>query len=289
MKSSEKRSSDRRPMRPWLWFAGSAVLVLLVLVLTVWVVICLHDWLISHGQTVADLGVVGDMFGVATALFSGLAFAGLIIVLVYERRERDRDLADRLESRRPLLTVRFDQTGPGDEALKITVSRAEPDGARGVDLRLDINVPVHALADVALKPVVSIVILVRDSVVWNHSLHVGLPINSGGTRLLQFVAQQSGPKGHHLLSCLERQQHVRLRAVLEYESVSGAHWQTAVEADVQISPEDVGISQQVLAGTGVVDKGTAARIASLMKTDLTVDPTTWTHGRVSANVTAPIE
>lgn len=273
----------RRPMRPWLWFLAFLVAVFIALAVMVWAVITLHGWLIDWGQPILGLGVVGDMFGAASALFSGLAFAGLIIVLVYDMRERERDLSDRMESRRPVLTVRFGDGESDGDGAQATVTRAVSEPKRGVDLRLEFAVPLHSLADVALSPSIELAVVSSGSVIWTEPQEIGLPINSGDSHQLQFVAQFSGAAGRALLSNLIESGGARLRAVVSYDSVAGVRWHTFVEAELQIAPDDEGFARQVLAETGVVDKHATERVAAALKTDITVDASTWKHGRLDAS------
>ena len=44
-------------------------------------------WISQHFQNPDERGTFGDMFGAINALFSGLAFAGLIITLLYQKEE----------------------------------------------------------------------------------------------------------------------------------------------------------------------------------------------------------
>ena len=44
-------------------------------------------WINQHFQKHDERGTFGDMFGAVNALFSGLAFAGLIITLLYQKEE----------------------------------------------------------------------------------------------------------------------------------------------------------------------------------------------------------
>jgi len=269
-------------MRPWLWFCSFLVAVIVALAAMVGAVLVLHRWLIDSGQPVEELGVVGDMFGAATALFSGLAFAGLIIVLVWDMRERERDLADRMESRRPVLTVRFGDGESDGDVAQATVSRAVHESGRGVDLRLEIAIPLQSLADVALSPAFKLEIVSSGSTVWAESREIGLPINSGDSHVSQFVAQFSGTAGRSLLTNLVAAAGARLRATVNYDSVSGARWHTIVEAELRIATDDEAFARQVLSETGVVDKHAPGRVATSLKTDLSVDASAWKHGRVGA-------
>lgn len=44
-------------------------------------------WISQHFQNPDERGTFGDMFGAINALFSGLAFAGLIVTLLYQKEE----------------------------------------------------------------------------------------------------------------------------------------------------------------------------------------------------------
>ncbi|WP_146076894.1 hypothetical protein [Rathayibacter sp. AY1A5] len=222
------------------------------------------------------------MFGAANSLFSGMAFAGLIIVLLYEMRERERDLSDRMETRRPVLTIKFgDGVGDG-EVAQATINRAVHEAERGVDLRLDFTVPLQSLADVALTPAITIEILSKGSVIWDKNQNIGLPINSGAIHNISFVAQFTGLVGAALLAEMNTSTGPRFRARMDYDSVSGARWRTTVEAVVQIAPEDAQFARKVLSGEGIVDKLALTKIASSLKTDILVDTSTWKHSRVPA-------
>lgn len=62
----------------WLWLIpGSAALVVVALWISNW-------WLLRNH---AERGTFGDMFGVVNALFSGLAFIGVITAILLQRRE----------------------------------------------------------------------------------------------------------------------------------------------------------------------------------------------------------
>lgn len=270
-------------MRPWLWFISFFVVVIVALAAMVGAVLVVHGWLLDWGQPISELGTVGDMFGAATALFSGMAFAGLIIVLVYEMRERKRDLSDRMEERRPVLTVSFGNGESGGNVAQATVSRAVPEAGRGIDLRLEITMPLESLADVALSPAFELAI-VRDGLVcWRESRQVGLPITSGDSHAVLFVAQFSGQDGRAVLADLITAASPRLRATVSYTSVSGVSWETKVEAALRVAPEDEGFAQQVLAGTGTVEKHGPGKVAASLKTDISPDTSTWKHGRTGSS------
>lgn len=64
----------------WIW-----IVVAIIGVLAVW---GLSWWLINKNiDCSTERGTFGDMFGAVNALFSGLAFAGLIVTLLYQKEE----------------------------------------------------------------------------------------------------------------------------------------------------------------------------------------------------------
>lgn len=66
--------------RLWIWIA-LAIIVVIVMWLMSW-------WLLNKTiDSPTDRGTFGDMFGAVNALFSGLAFAGLIATLLYQKEE----------------------------------------------------------------------------------------------------------------------------------------------------------------------------------------------------------
>ncbi len=65
--------------RTWLWFLLFPAIILVWWLFELWVVQRWPTWVLR--------GQFGDSFGAINALFSGLAFAGVIIALVFQRRE----------------------------------------------------------------------------------------------------------------------------------------------------------------------------------------------------------
>lgn len=75
-KQNEKKSKSIL----WIW-----IVVAIIGVLAAW---GLSWWLINKNiDCSTERGTFGDMFGAVNALFSGLAFAGLIVTLLYQKEE----------------------------------------------------------------------------------------------------------------------------------------------------------------------------------------------------------
>ena len=62
--------------------------ILVILILTVLIIYGVSWWYVDSSYTdCQDRGTFGDKFGAVNALFSGLAFAGLIFTIVLQRKE----------------------------------------------------------------------------------------------------------------------------------------------------------------------------------------------------------
>ena len=76
----DKTNKEETKSRLWIW-----IVVAIIGVLAAW---GLSWWLINKNiDCSTERGTFGDMFGAVNALFSGLAFAGLIATLLYQREE----------------------------------------------------------------------------------------------------------------------------------------------------------------------------------------------------------
>ena len=76
----DKTNKAETKSRLWIW-----IVVAIIGVLAAW---GLSWWLINKNiDCSTERGTFGDMFGAVNALFSGLAFAGLIVTLLYQKEE----------------------------------------------------------------------------------------------------------------------------------------------------------------------------------------------------------
>lgn len=76
----DKTNKEETKSRLWIW-----IVVAIIGVLAAW---GLSWWLINKNiDCSTERGTFGDMFGAVNALFSGLAFAGLIVTLLYQKEE----------------------------------------------------------------------------------------------------------------------------------------------------------------------------------------------------------
>ncbi len=90
----DKQNNKETKSRLWIW-----IVVAIGVVLVLW---GLNWWGVSKFIEPINQGTFGDMFGAVNALFSGLAFAGLIITLLYQREELKLQREELQETRKEL-------------------------------------------------------------------------------------------------------------------------------------------------------------------------------------------
>jgi len=78
------RMNDKKESNPWKWvaIAISAIVIVITLWLLSWPAITGY-----LGKNPDTAGTFGDMFGAVNALFSGLAFAGIILAVLMQQEE----------------------------------------------------------------------------------------------------------------------------------------------------------------------------------------------------------
>ena len=77
---NDKHNNEETKSQLWIW-----IIIAIVGVIALW---GLSWWLIHKNiDCSTERGTFGDMFGAVNALFSGLAFAGLIVTLLYQKEE----------------------------------------------------------------------------------------------------------------------------------------------------------------------------------------------------------
>lgn len=90
-----KQNNNDNKSRLWIW-----IVLAIIGVIAAW---GLSWWLINRNIDCAtDRGTFGDMFGAVNALFSGLAFAGLIVTLIYQKEEIKLQRDELAETRKEL-------------------------------------------------------------------------------------------------------------------------------------------------------------------------------------------
>tara|TARA_R100001369_G_scaffold23165_1_gene42515 strand:+ start:316 stop:1233 length:918 start_codon:yes stop_codon:yes gene_type:complete len=105
-------SDDADAANQNFWASGKGFGILSIIILSMWIA---NFFIMPHffGGSSSDLsnaGAVGDMFGSLTALFSGLAFAGLITTLFMQRVELTLQRKELSQTREVFKIQRFENT-----------------------------------------------------------------------------------------------------------------------------------------------------------------------------------
>lgn len=91
----DKQNKEETKFPLWIW-----IIVAIIGVIALWL---LSWWGISEFiDEPINRGTFGDMFGAVNALFSGLAFAGLIVTLLYQKEELQLQREELAETRKEL-------------------------------------------------------------------------------------------------------------------------------------------------------------------------------------------
>lgn len=82
------------------------LLIAAIIVIVIWII----SWVLidSYIADMTDRGTFGDKFGAVNALFSGLAFAGLIVTLLYQKEELKLQREELAETRKELNAQRME-------------------------------------------------------------------------------------------------------------------------------------------------------------------------------------
>ena len=79
MDKQTKKGNESKDSNLWGALTFSSLAIIIIWLLSWWL-------LYSQIKDITERGIFGDKFGVLNALFSGLAFAGLIITLHYQQK-----------------------------------------------------------------------------------------------------------------------------------------------------------------------------------------------------------
>jgi hypothetical protein len=181
---------------------------------------------------VSTLGSTGDMFGAVSALFNGLAFLAIIVVLVYEMGERKKDLtevsrltAERLREMRPFVVPTAVKGG-------FRLSRGEWDDHEfACDLSAEFvlanatgDVAINVLMSTSLESIGSVDVLSIPSV----ESRVDLPLSGLATCSVRPTFSLRGENAASILRALTNRSPIGLSLRVEYAALNGVSWNSVV-------------------------------------------------------------
>lgn len=183
---------------------------------------------------VPKLGASGDMFGAGSALFNGLGFFAVVLVLYFDLRERREDLrsraaeaTERKQSRRPFLVPTVVPEG-------VSVTRALKPSSGTAEAKVIISLKVE---NVSPEPAMNIGLASFDTEddISAHAELDDTPFGSGSSaeRDAEVTFALSGQAAEVWLRRLAEGQPIRVRLRLEYDSINDTRWASGVAYELR--------------------------------------------------------
>ena len=210
---------------------GISVAAVLVLALVLWISVpfvaphlaefvvknsglCPSGNLLQCKDLLSALGATGDIFGVVTSLFSGLALFGVAISLWF-------DAIAKREARKPLVFADLD----GDS---VVLDKPKHGVASSLDITISAKV-INGSSDAALNVRVDFRLIADDTVCELRGATVKLPLMSGTEVEVKSGLSLYGPMLESLVGCLTDDENcVKLLVITKYSSLENVGWGTSV-------------------------------------------------------------
>jgi hypothetical protein len=211
----------------------------------------------------AALGQSGDIFGVASSLFSGLALFAVAATLWV-------DYAARRTSRKPLVVCTIDETKE--------VSFFDPAHKRPRSIRFRAAIKVEAANDTAMNTSVDLALRIGKYQLEPGRLHVQVPLLSGQDSVLEFAALIGEAEIKKIIDEFAKGSSMYLDVRGNCNSLEGLNWETAVTYELTFHNSDIELIRKLLHDEAVLldawQGGAAVRL------DYKIEPDSWTHRQV---------
>lgn len=270
------------------WSVRKVIVVGVLATVAIWLIALgpafLLTWWLPHSR-VGALGTAGDMFGAGSALFNGLGFFAVVLVLYFDLRERRRDLTDREKDRRERRHSRtpFLVASVIDEGARVVRAKKLASGLTQTTLVLDI-----AVRNVTTEPAMNVKMTSIDRADPTHTAYARLddtPFGVGEAAKREATAHfsASGPQAEALLKRLADGQPTTIEVILEYDSINATRWSSKVDYELTCSgDESRSIFRRVLDGdeTAYISEGTGFSSTTDEYLAFKVVPNTWKHAAI---------
>ncbi len=247
-------------MRRLHWWVAFVILGVLILwIANLWIAPLILS--VQPQAVRANLGLVGDSFGVINSLFSGLGAFAVVVILAFDREAR------RVE-RRPYLS--FEQM-----AASVHTAKMRPEQTFELALSAEVhNVSDAVAANVSVDAQVSSLPLVASSTFSN------APMRAGGKSGVAIVLSASGDDARVVMKKLYDDGFVRMELRAAGDSITGARWVTTVEIKFTLTATDQGHLRGVSEDRSdnfVID-GVVTKTGQRMILQAKDDEAVWSHG-----------
>jgi hypothetical protein len=267
------------------WSVRKVIVVGVLATVAIWLVALGPAFLLAWwlpGTRLGELGTAGDMFGAGSALFNGLGFFAVVLVLYFDLRERRRDLTDREQDRKerrhnrtPFLVASVIDQG-------VRVVRAQKLGSGPTETTLVLDIVVQ---NVTAEPAMNVKMTCVDRADHEHKAIARLDdtpfgVGEASTREATAHFSASGPQAENLLRRLAAGQPTTIEVGLEYDSINTTRWSSKVDYELSCSGvESRNIFQRILDGddTAYISEGVGFSSTTDEYLAFKVVPNTWKH------------
>ncbi|WP_161965253.1 hypothetical protein [Ornithinimicrobium cerasi] len=238
-------------MSNWTW--GKVIVWGLVATVAIWILgvaPALLAVFVLPESKLAQYGNAGDMFGASSALFSGLGFLGVLLVLFFDLKERRRDLTHRKEdfverkrSLTPLLVPSITESGARVvRATKVSDTYAEASLTLSLQIQ---NVTDQPAMNTSLKSF----IVGQGMPVVNTEIDDS-PFGTGeaAKRFASLHFSAAGGAAEKILERLASGSSLTIVVMLQYASINGTRWESEVRHELSSRPNERTLFQGILDG-----------------------------------------
>ncbi|MFD4327522.1 hypothetical protein ACFWQC_23005 [Nocardioides sp. NPDC058538] len=226
-------------------------------------------------------GSAGGMFGASSALFSGLGFFGLVLVLYSDLKERRRDLShreddlkERKQSRTPFLVPSVAEKGS-------RIVRANKVDGRHMETSLTLDLLVQNVTDEPAMNITLTSMIAGDGMPGAHAVIDDTPFGTGDAAKkkanLHFSA--SGAAAEKLLQHLADGVATTVVIGLEYASINGTRWTSEVKYELKSQAAERILFQGIIDGNAeaFVEERPGFSGGDDIFLAFSVVPGSWTH------------
>jgi hypothetical protein len=208
------------------------------------------------------LGQSGDIFGIASSLFSGLALFAVATTLWF-------DLAERRSARKPLLVCTVEQ------ANEVTLDEASISQPRTIRLRASLQ--VAAENDTALNVSVTSSLSAGALRLPLGSSAIQHPLIIGRSSEVEFVDRINQDNVEKLIRHIEREGFLTLNIDAACDSIEGVSWLTSVSYKLSFRNDDLDLLKKFTHDAAVASQAWEPEPAIALK--YTVLEGSWRHTR----------
>ncbi len=181
---------------------------------------CLTEGLLQENcqALISAYGAAGDVFGVVTSLFTGLALFAVAVTLWIDSKSRS-------EAKKPLVVTALDSDS-------IYFHDAQVHSERQIKFHINVNLN-NPIGEAALNVAVEGILFHNDTSLSIGKSHLETPLISGNRGNVQFTGTLSGIHFTRFLSELTQDgSSISLKLHVTYQSLENVKWRTSVTYSV---------------------------------------------------------